>query len=305
MMNRTILIHLSTLSSCVLLVLFGIDATCLAQKTLAWKLPKGRILRVQIDQTTKMKLDGLPPSKAAMSSNTTQQKTEMTWTVLDVLEDKSARIEQAVTRIVFEMQSPGLTFVIDTNDKKPLTGVAATMASSFNSIAGTRFVVSTKPSGEIIEWSVPDETKKKWIEEKGGLSESGMKELSMNSTMQLPEIPIRVGDDWQQKYELEMQALGNFSVTTTYQYLGEEVVNGVTLDKIRATTALRSANVEEKAGIKLNKQESLGTIWFNNQIGCIDHSEFHQDIAMDVLQAGMEIKQVANQDLKIRFIANP
>ena len=304
-MNRTILIHLSTLSSCVLLVLFGIDATCLAQKTLAWKLPKGRILRVQIDQTTKMKLDGLPPSKAAMSSNTTQQKTEMTWTVLDVLEDKSARIEQAVTRIVFEMQSPGLTFVIDTNDKKPLTGVAATMASSFNSIAGTRFVVSTKPSGEIIEWSVPDETKKKWIEEKGGLSESGMKELSMNSTMQLPEIPIRVGDDWQQKYELEMQALGNFSVTTTYQYLGEEVVNGVTLDKIRATTALRSANVEEKAGIKLNKQESLGTIWFNNQIGCIDHSEFHQDIAMDVLQAGMEIKQVANQDLKIRFIANP
>ena len=305
MMNRTILIHLSTLSSCVLLVLFGIDATCLAQKTLAWKLPKGRILRVQIDQTTKMKLDGLPPSKAAMSSNTTQQKTEMSWTVLDVLEDKSARIEQAVTRIVFEMQSPGLTFVIDTNDKKPLTGVAATMASSFNSIAGTRFVVSTKPSGEIIEWSVPDETKKKWIEEKGGLSESGMKELSMNSTMQLPEIPIRVGDDWQQKYELEMQALGNFSVTTTYQYLGEEVVNGVTLDKIRATTALRSANVEEKAGIKLNKQESLGTIWFNNQIGCIDHSEFHQDIAMDVLQAGMEIKQVANQDLKIRFIANP
>jgi len=305
MMNRTILIHLSTLSSCFLLVLFGMDATCLAQKTLAWKLPKGRILRVQIDQTTKMKLDGLPPSKAAMSSNTTQQKTEMTWTVLDVLEDKSARIEQAVTRIVFEMQSPGLTFVIDTNDKKPLTGVAATMASSFNSIAGTRFVVSTKPSGEIIEWSVPDETKKKWIEEKGGLSESGMKELSMNSTMQLPEIPIRVGDDWQQKYELEMQALGNFSVTTTYQYLGEEVVNGVTLDKIRAATTLRSANVEEKAGIKLNRQESLGTIWFNNQIGCIDHSEFHQDIAMDVLQAGMEIKQVANQDLKIRFIANP
>jgi len=304
-MNRTILIHLSTLSSCFLLVLFGMDATCLAQKTLAWKLPKGRILRVQIDQTTKMKLDGLPPSKAAMSSNTTQQKTEMTWAVLDVLEDKSARIEQAVTRIVFEMQSPGLTFVIDTNDKKPLTGVAATMASSFNSIAGTRFVVSTKPSGEIIEWSVPDETKKKWIEEKGGLSESGMKELSMNSTMQLPEIAIRVGDDWQQKYELEMQALGNFSVTTTYQYFGEEVVNGVTLDKIRATTALRSANVEEKAGIKLNRQESLGTIWFNNQIGCIDHSEFHQDIAMDVLQAGMEIKQVANQDLKIRFIANP
>ena len=127
----------------------------------------------------------------------------------------------------------------------------------------------------------------------------------MNSTMQLPEIPIRVGDDWQQKYEIEMQALGKFSVTTTYQYLGEEVVNGVTLDKIRATTALRSVSADDKAGIKLNKQESLGTIWFNNVLGCIDHSEFHQDISMEVLQGELQIKQVVNQDLKLRFTANP
>jgi hypothetical protein len=258
-----------------------------------------------MDQSTKMKLDGLPPAKAAMSSNTTLQKTEMTWTVLDVSEDKTASVGQAVTRIVFEMQSPGLAFVIDTNDKKPVTGVAATMANSFNSIAGTSFDISMKPSGEIIQWTIPDETRKKWIDGNGGLSETGMKELSMNSTMQLPEIPIRVGDDWQQKYEIELQALGKFSVTTTYQYLGEELVNGVTLDKIRATTALRSANIDEKVGIKLNKQESIGTIWFNNLIGCIDHSEFHQDISMDVLQGGLEIKQVVNQDLKLRFTANP
>ncbi len=304
-MLRTAVFHTFILGCSFLSLVFGTSGTCLAQKTLAWKLPQGRILRVQMDQTTKMKLDGLPPAKAAMASNTTLQKTEMTWAVLDVSEDKTARVEQAVTRIVFEMQSPGLSFVIDTNDKKPVTGLAATMANSFNSIAGTSFDVSMKPSGEITQWTVPDETRKKWIDGNGGLSESGMRELSMNSTMQLPEIPIRVGDDWQQKYEIEMQALGKFSVTTTYQYLGEEVVNGVTLDKIRATTALRSVSPDDKAGIKLNKQESLGTIWFNNVLGCIDHSEYHQDIAMEVLQGGLEIKQVVNQDLNLRFIANP
>lgn len=304
-MLRSAVFHTFILVCSFLSLVFGISGTCLAQKTLAWKLPQGRILRVQMDQTTKMKLDGLPPAKAAMASNTTLQKTEMTWAVLDLSEDKTARVEQAVTRIVFEMQSAGLSFVIDTNDKKPVTGLAATMANSFNSIAGTSFDVSMKPSGEITHWTVPDETRKKWVDGNGGLSESGMRELSMNSTMQLPEIPIRVGDDWQQKYEIEMQALGKFSVTTTYQYLGEEVVNGVTLDKIRATTALRSVSAEDKAGIKLNKQESLGTIWFNNVLGCIDHSEFHQDIAMEVLQGGLEIKQVVSQDLNLRFIANP
>jgi hypothetical protein len=304
-MLRTVVFHTFILGCSFFSLVFGISGTCLAQKTLAWKLPQGRILRVQMDQITKMKLDGLPPAKAAISTNTTVQKTEMTWAVLDLSEDKTARVEQAVTRIVFEMQSPGLAFVLDTNDKKPVTGVAATMANSFNSIAGTSFDVSMKPSGEITQWTVPDETRKKWIDGNGGLSESGMRELSMNSTMQLPEIPVRVGDDWQQKYEIEMQALGKFSVTTTYQYLGEEMVNGVTLDKIRATTALRSISADEKAGIKLNKQESLGTIWFNNVLGCIDHSEFHQDIAMEVLQGGLEIKQVVNQDLKLRFTATP
>lgn len=304
-MLRTAVFHTFILGCSFLSLVFGSSGTCLAQKTLAWKLPQGRILRVQMDQTTKMKLDGLPPAKAAMASNTTLQKTEMTWAVLEVSEDKTARVEQAVTRIVFEMQSPGLSFVLDTNDKKPVTGLAATMANSFNSIAGTSFDVSMKPSGEIAQWTVPDETRKKWIDGNGGLSESGMRELSMNSTMQLPEIPVRVGDDWQQKYEIEMQALGKFSVTTTYQYLGEEVANGVTLDKIRATTALRSVSADDKAGIKLNKQESLGTIWFNNVLGCIDHSEFHQDIAMEVLQSGLDIKQVVSQDLNLRFIANP
>jgi hypothetical protein len=304
-MLRTAVFQTFILGCSFLSLLSGTSGTCLAQKTLAWKLPQGRILQVQMDQTTKMKLDGLPPAKAAMASNTTLQKTEMTWAVLDVSEEKTARVEQAVSRIVFEMQSAGLSFVIDTNDKKPVTGLAATMANSFNSIAGTSFDVSMKPSGEITQWTVPDETRKKWIDGNGGLSESGMRELSMNSTMQLPEIPVRVGDDWQQKYEIEMQALGKFSVTTTYQYLGEEVANGVTLDKIRATTALRSVSADDKAGIKLNKQESLGTIWFNNVLGCIDHSEFHQDIAMEVLQGGLEIKQVVSQDLNLRFIANP
>lgn len=308
-MRRMMVTFTLTFSGFFLLVLAGSDP-CFAQKTLVWQFPKGRILQVQMDQTTKMKLDGLPASKSAMSSNTTQQKTEMTWAVLDVREDKSARVEQAVTRIVFEMQSPGLSFVVDTNDKKPMSGIAATMATSFNTIAGTSFWVDTNPSGEIARWTIPDETKKKWMEGDGGLSESGMKELSMNSTMQFPEIPVRVGDDWKQKYELELNALGNFTVTTTYQYLGEEVVEGVVLDKIRATTALRSAETEsaetqKKVGIKLNRQESLGTIWFNNQLGCIDHSDFHQDISMDVVQSGMEIKQVVSQDLKLRFIANP
>ncbi|MFY7876923.1 MAG: hypothetical protein ACOVQM_15825, partial [Pirellula sp.] len=99
-MLRTAVFQTFILGCSFLSLLSGTSGTCLAQKTLAWKLPQGRILQVQMDQTTKMKLDGLPPAKAAMASNTTLQKTEMTWAVLDVSEEKTARVEQAVSRIV-------------------------------------------------------------------------------------------------------------------------------------------------------------------------------------------------------------
>jgi hypothetical protein len=298
-------VHFVSLASAFLFLVSGLPTVCFAQKTLAWKLPKGRIVRVQIDQVTKMKLLGLPESKASLASNTTHQKTDLTWAVLDVGPDKISRVEQAVTRIVFEMQSAGLNFVIDTNEPKPQTGLAETMSKSFLTMAGANFIVSTKSDGEIVDWTISDETKKKLGEGENEISESGMKELSMNSTMRLPLEPLRVGDNWQQSYDLEMRAFGKFVVTTTYQYLGEEAQNGLTLDKIRASTSMRAVNPDVVVGIKLNKQESGGTIWFNNEIGCIDHSEFLQDIAMDVNQAGLEIKQTVKQELKLKFTANP
>jgi hypothetical protein len=281
------------------------QAECLAQKTLAWNFPQGRTFRVVMDQTTKMKMEGLPKEKQSFANSTTNQKTEMTWAVLEKGADSVSKVQQAVNRIVLEMQSQTETIKVDTNDPKPQAGAAEKWASNYHSMAGSSFVVVIKPTGEITDWIVSEETSKRWKEANLGLSEAGIKELAMTSTLKLPDNPIRVGDSWTQHYEQSMEGIGKIIVTNNYQYLGEEKVNGVLLDKIRATTTMQPADVKDVNTVKLEKQEQLGTIWFNNASGSVDHSDMQQDVVMEVTVNGSVIKQTVKQDIKLSFTARP
>jgi hypothetical protein len=273
---------------------------CHAQKQLAWKLPQGRTIKVVMVEESKMQLDGAVVANSAIRENTTKQTTEMTWGVAES-NGTVNKVEQAVDRVVFEMKTPTMAFVVDTNDPKPMTGIAETMAANFRSMAGSSFLVTMKPSGEVVELTIPDELKKKWAAGATGMSESGMKELAVNCSLQLPQSAVRVGDTWQQKHDLDFKTLGKLTVTTSYQYLGEEIVDKKVLDKIRATIAMRTSDANDASGLKLSKQESGGIIWFDNVSGRIDHSEHQQDLAMDVTNAGKQIKQTVTQQLNVSY----
>ena len=285
------------------ILLFGIESACLAQKSLAWKFTKNRIVDVLVEQDTKMKLDGLTPSKPTVNDINTIQKTNLTWTIQDIRKDGSVAVEQAISRIVLEMKSPAANFVLDTNDNKPLTGIGESIAKEIRPMAGARFVVNMRPTGEVIDINIPDDLAKKL--NASGLAETGFREIAINSSLQLPATPIVVGDAWENQYELDMRVFGTLTIRTTYQYLGGEVVSGITLDKISATTSMRAIDSNDSSAIKLAKQESTGTIWFNNTSGCIDHSAFQQEMALDVKQADIQLKQVVKQELRLKFAPRP
>jgi hypothetical protein len=280
-------------------LLVGSSSECWAQKTLVWKLPKGRQIEVMVEQDTDMKLEGSPT--LAVKETHASQLTTVTWKVLDVSADGIASVEQAIARIVLDMQSQAGNFVIDTADTKPLQGLAETIARGIRPLAGARYVVKTKPNGEVVDVTIPEDVSKKMNEGTAGLGEAGLREIAVNGSLQFPAKSIGVGETWTTKYEMDMRVFGKLVVVTNYQYLGEEVVGGVKLDKIKATTATKAADPDDKSGLKLAKQESTGTIWFDNTKGCIDHSEFQQEMAMDVMQAGAQIKQVVTQKLKLTF----
>ena len=296
-------VRYQSLSASVLIAIFfvGFPAICFAQKPLAWKFPKDRVIDVVMEQDTKMKLTGL--ASTPIRDINTLQKTDLIWTVLEVRPEGVVTLQQAIRRIVLEMKSQNANFVVDTDNDKPLAGVGEIMAKEIRSLAGSRFLVTTNKNGEVLDVKIPDDSSKRANPD--GLAEAGLREIAVNSSLQFPNKLVNVGDTWQKQFELDMRNFGKLIVSTTYQYLGEELVAGQTLDKIRATTAMRASDPKDNSGLKLSQQESAGTIWFNNAQGCIDHCEYKQEMSMDVQQAGQQIKQIVNQDLKLKFTLRP
>jgi hypothetical protein len=135
-----------------------------------------------------------------------------------------------------------------------------------------------------------------------------LREIAANGSLKFPSKAIGVGENWPAQYELDMPPFGKLIVNTTYQYLGEEIVNGKKLDRIKATTAVKAADGVGNSRLKLKSQESTGMIWFDNTRGSIDHSEFKQEMSMSVLipasdpsKAGVETKQTMKQTMKLKY----
>ena len=109
-------VRYQSLSASVLIAIFfvGFPAICFAQKPLAWKFPKDRVIDVVMEQDTKMKLTGL--ASTPIRDINTLQKTDLIWTVLEVRPEGVVTLQQAIRRIVLEMKSQNANFVVDTDN---------------------------------------------------------------------------------------------------------------------------------------------------------------------------------------------
>ncbi len=292
----------------VLLVAVSASPSCWAQKTLAWKFKKDGLTNVVVEQDTSMQMEMAGGIESTTNQTQTIQATNITWTVKELTPDGLASIEQRINRVQLDVKSSLGNFSIDTNNNQPLIGVAEGMAKGIRPLAGARFVVKTKPNGEVAEVIIPKDVS----DNLNDLSSAGLKEIAANGSLKFPSKPIGVGETWPSQYELDMPPFGKLIVSTTYQYLGEETVNGKMLDRIKATTAVKVADDLGKSGLKLKSQESGGMIWFDNARGSIDHSEFTQQMSMSVLRPGTdptkpnaELKQVMKQTMKLKYTPQP
>ena len=290
------------------LMAFGSGSICWAQKTIAWKFKKDGVTNVLIEQDTSLQMENA--GNATLATNHTQsiQTTNVTWTVREISPDGLASIEQMINRVQLDLKSSAGNFAIDTNDNKTLTGLGESVARGIRPLAGARFVVKTKPNGEVAEVIIPEDVSKKLSEGSGALSEAGLREIAVSGSLQFPAKPIEVGESWTSQYQLDMPPFGKLTVSTTYQYLGEENGGGKVLDRIKATTAVKVADATNNAGLKLMSQESGGMIWFDTTRGTIDHSEFKQEMTLNVVRTSvdptkpaLDLKQVMKQIMKLKY----
>jgi hypothetical protein len=96
-----------------------------------------------------------------------------------------------------------------------------------------------------------------------GLDEKTVQQTFAQETILFPIRPLDVGATWSSTTQSPIEGLGEISTTTTYQYVGDEKIEGVTLSKFKITPAFQ-INESSRA---LAKQEGDSTLWFDRERG--------------------------------------
>ncbi len=285
-------------------VLTGLAAApARAQVTLRYKFKEGETLKYTVEQ--RMNMNG----NVAGNDITMEMgmNMDMTWKVLSVNKDGSAKLTQTIDRVRMTMKAGPLGEVdIDTkSDKEPSDPIGKAMAPIFKAMAGAEFTMTMTPLGEPKDVQVPEKVLNAVKNAGGGLpgaslSPDDLKQMVNQGGLVLPEKPVKKGDSWTHSSNMAMQGM-KMKVDTKATYEGETTEGGKKLQEISLAPKMTTEGGPAGVEIKLKNQESKGKALFDNDKGRVVETELNQNMDMDLSAGGqsftMKIRQTVTMKL--------
>ena len=279
--------------------------TVQAGKTLRYQFKQGEQFVYSMDQVMDMKMS-IVGQDVEMKMN---QKIEMLQKVQAVDSAGVASISQKITRIRMEMTGPpGTAMKYDSAEKKKPEGPIAQIAPLFKTLTRAEFKVKMAPSGKLVEVEVPTEFFDKLKETPGGNLLQGMfnkdsfKQMLMQAATTFPTTPVDEGDTWTNSFALD-NPLGKQNVETKYSYQGEETVDGKALDKIGVVIKMNFGKIKNPvlagATVEVKKQDSKGTMYFDNTRGQMVKTHIDQNMEMEITVGDNTISQLLKMKIDV------
>ena len=117
-----------------------------------------------------------------------------------------------------------------------------------------------------------------------------------------PTTQVKNGDTWTNSFSAD-NPLGKQLVETTYTYVGEETVEGKLLDRIDIVLKMSFGKVENEAlpgaKIKIKKQNSRGSMYFDSSRGQMSKSHIDQDMEMEITVGENTITQILKMKVDV------
>jgi hypothetical protein len=120
----------------------------------------------------------------------------------------------------------------------------------------------TTSRGEIIDVQFEPEILDR-LKNQLGLDEETVRNTFTQESLEFPGRALDVGATWTSTSQTMIQGIGAVKTSTTYQYVGEETIDGVAVDKFKITPAFQLDDPSRA----LVKQEGGSTLWFDRQRG--------------------------------------
>jgi hypothetical protein len=285
------------------------NATGAPAEELRYKFEQGQKLKFSLAQDMSLAFSGEGVPDQTMNL---EQVSEMLWTVLEVKEDGTARIEQTIERIKMSVAAPpSVEFQYDSaSGEEPSGATAGKVMPLLTALVGAEFEMTMSPRGEILEVKVPERVTEALQKSAGAaelgemFTEAGFKKLVQQASPAFPEGDVAPGREWSHVFELPGSSPeSQKSATTRYRYIGPEEVEGKTLEAIAVEMVLdlNMAGLADQAGaeVTVKSQQSAGKMYFDRELGRVHSSAIDAAMDMEIAALGRTISAHLEQSVKV------
>lgn len=271
-----------------------------AQTQLSWKFSEGERLRctVKVDTVTSAKILGVP---IVASGN---QTFDVTCTVMKPGR-RAARIQNRIDRLRLQTQGfreLGFTdFDFDSTTSPP--------NNPFHVLVGVEFISQINERGELLKSDGPRQLARAMSRAPqmaqifgSMLQGDGLKPLSGETDLVLPEGSVSIGDVWKARREMHDPFSGNYAVDMTYEYMGPEMYQGKEYEKIEYYVDLfpadaATANLERT----VHSQEYRGVAYFDRDAGRLYESRGRRQAEVEVASPAGAVSEEIDTEIVVTF----
>lgn len=269
----------------------------IADSPLRYKFQAGTTSKYVMTQTTTMEMN-LPNLPNPVVTKT-KQKMYIEIATDEVFADGSARQRQLIRRVTATVDSTGgpadQKAEFDSASEDPPAGQMGEMlAKTLKPMIDAEWRQTVNARGEVSDIQVP----KKMLEGlksnpaaaiMGNMATSdGLKQISTQAAMVLPEAPLKVGDTWENTLDVKLP-FGTMSTRRITKYEGPGERN---LDRMSVTTELSFLPTPDSpAKLTVVDNEAEGEILFDRQVGQLVRSTLQQVTKMEITVGPQTIDQ--------------
>ena len=245
---------------------------------LRWKFRKDERIAIEVDQNSAIQESSQAESKI-------RQRTSLAWHIIDVDAEGTATVEQKTQRLRLTVSDPKEEHSADSDTQVVSTAlhpkIKTIWAMAIVPMKSTlRFRVSSH--GDMVDFD----------------------KSQSNETLHNPKVAIafpksgpKIGEPWTVQSHVKKQNW-KLLLTTSYQLVGKETVDGRELSKIKTSTAFQ---LDEGSDAKLVSQNALGLFWFDPAEGKLARSENHQEIGIELQNDATTLVQSILQSTQISY----
>ena len=275
-----------------------------AQKTLRMKFVEGSSSVITLLNTTTI--------ETVFAGN--KSKTDLTMemdlsqTVTETMPNGSAIVLQKLSRIKMSTAGGGLGAKLTYDSSAPEDSAEPSPLSlGLKPLVGAEFEIAFNNRGEVLDVTPPADLLKKLSENQAtaGFAQlfngEAFKSMLSQSSVMLPAQAISQGDKWETKIASNAQ-LGGAAVTISYVYGGTVEVGGKSLEKLDVSmvVTLLPSQGPDAPKLKVKKQASSGTMYFDNDGGRMSHSDLNQLMQIETVIGQNTLLQQTTTNLKMQ-----